>query len=107
MGVVYFFAGIAKLNPDWLQGLPLKLWLPAKTDAFLIGPLLKYEFTAYFMSYTGALIDLGTPFLLLFRKTRSFAFIVATMFHITNALIFNIGIFPYLSIALNCLIFCT
>ena len=30
LGVVYFFAGIAKLNSDWLfHAQPLKIWLQA------------------------------------------------------------------------------
>ena len=32
LGIVYFFAGIAKLNSDWiLHALPLKIWLPSES----------------------------------------------------------------------------
>ncbi len=105
MGLVYFYAGIAKLNADWLNAIPLKYWLPAKSDLYLIGPLFKSAFMAYLMSYGGIFIDLFTPFLLLFRRTRPWIFGLAVLFHITNALIFNIGIFPYLSISLTALFF--
>src|SRR5438034_94191 len=27
MGVVYFFAGVAKIAPDWLHGEPMRAWL--------------------------------------------------------------------------------
>ncbi|MFZ6009332.1 MAG: HTTM domain-containing protein, partial [Bacteroidota bacterium] len=38
--IVYVFAGVAKINSDWLlQALPLRIWLPAKNDLPLIGPL--------------------------------------------------------------------
>ncbi len=31
LGIVYFYAGLAKLNADWLfEAMPLKMWLPAK-----------------------------------------------------------------------------
>ncbi len=105
MGTVYFFGGIAKLNSDWLQGIPLLFWLPAEADAPIIGPLLKEPFMAYFMSYGGVVFDLCIPFLLLLKKTRTPAFLVALFFHGMNALIFNIGIFPYLSLALTALYF--
>ncbi|HEY1032721.1 MAG TPA: HTTM domain-containing protein, partial [Flavipsychrobacter sp.] len=33
MGIVYVYAGLAKLNSDWLvEAMPLRLWLPAKND---------------------------------------------------------------------------
>jgi hypothetical protein len=105
MGVVYFYGGIAKVNADWLEAIPLRDWLPLKTDSFLIGPLLKYEISAYIMAYGGLLLDLGVPFLLLFRKTRPFAFAFVLFFHLTNTLIFEIGIFPWLSILLTSLFF--
>lgn len=105
MALVYFYAGIAKLNADWLAGLPLKLWLPTKTDSFIIGPLLEFELTAMVMSYAGLLLDLSAPFLLWFSRTRVVIFVLLLSFHVTNALIFNIGIFPYLSIALTALFF--
>ncbi len=39
LGLVYFFAGFAKLNADWLLSAePLRTWLPVHADAPLIGP---------------------------------------------------------------------
>ena len=105
MGTVYFFGGIAKVNTDWLNGMPLKVWLPRETDALIVGPLLKYELMAYFMSYGGLFFDLMITFLLISKRTRTIAFVLALFFHGLNALIFNIGIFPYLSIALTALFF--
>ncbi len=41
MAVLYFYAGLAKLNSDWLlKAQPLSIWLPAKNDLPVIGPLL-------------------------------------------------------------------
>ncbi len=47
IGVVYVFAGVAKLHGDWLvHGLPLGLWLPARADLALVGPMLERPSTA-------------------------------------------------------------
>ncbi|MGH1437544.1 MAG: HTTM domain-containing protein [Lewinella sp.] len=106
MGVVYFFGGIAKLNADWLlAAMPLKLWLKSKADLFLIGPLLAKESTAWIMAWTGAVFDLSIAFLMLNKRTWKFGFAFAVAFHLTNHLVFNIGIFPYLSVALTALFF--
>ncbi len=105
MGTVYFFGGIAKINADWLNAMPLKLWLPAKKNMPIIGPLLEQEWLAWFMSYGGLMLDLFVVPLLLFKKTRWIAFGLATFFHLTNTAIFKIGIFPWLSIALTALFF--
>lgn len=105
MGMVYFFGGIAKINPDWLNGIPLIYWLENKKDLFLIGPLVAQDWVAYFMSYGGLLLDLFVVFFLLNKRTRIWAFCFVLFFHFTNLLIFNIGIFPVLSITLTSLYF--
>lgn len=105
MGVVYFYGGIAKLNADWLNAIPLKQWLEQKSNAPVIGPLLGQDWMAYFMAYGGLLLDLTVVFFLLFRKTRPWAFAATLFFHLMNHLVFNIGIFPFLSVALTALFF--
>ncbi|MCB0550310.1 MAG: HTTM domain-containing protein [Phaeodactylibacter sp.] len=105
MGVAYFYGGIAKLNADWLQAIPLKQWLEQKSGNPLIGPLLGQEWVAYFMAYGGLLLDLTVVFFLFFRKTRPWAFAAVLFFHLMNHLTFNIGIFPFLSVALTALYF--
>ncbi|MCB0586277.1 MAG: HTTM domain-containing protein, partial [Phaeodactylibacter sp.] len=105
MGVVYFYGGIAKLNADWLNATPLKQWLEQKVDVPIIGPLLEWEGVACFMAYGGLLLDLTVVFFLFFHKTRPWAFAGVLFFHFANHLIFNIGIFPFLSVALTALYF--
>ncbi|MGB3547724.1 MAG: HTTM domain-containing protein [Saprospiraceae bacterium] len=106
MGIVYFFGGIAKLNADWMiDAMPLKIWLPAKAARPIIGPLLELEATAYFMSWGGAFLDLFVVPLLIWKRTRWLAFGMVVFFHLCNHLIFNIGIFPYLSLVLTSLYF--
>lgn len=105
MGFVYFMGGIAKLNKDWLNAMPLKIWLPYKKDYFLIGPILEQEWLAWFMSYGGVFLDLCVVPLLIFKRTRIFALCCLVFFHLTNVMIFQIGIFPWLSICLSLLFF--
>lgn len=100
VGLVYFYAGIAKLKTDWLlHALPLKLWLPANVNFPLIGSLFDTEWMAYLMSWGGAAFDLSIPFLLLWRRTRPLAFLLVVVFHSMTWLLFPIGIFPWLMIA--------
>ena len=103
--IVYFYAGIAKINPDWLQGEPMRMWLHARADLPVIGPLLGTEPTAYLFSYGGLLLDLLVAPLLLWRRTRAYAFCFATVFHVSNATMFGIGVFPWLMIAATTLFF--
>ncbi|GIV34323.1 MAG: type I deoxyribonuclease HsdR [Chitinophagales bacterium] len=106
VGMVYFFAGIAKLNPDWLfDALPLKIWLPARSDIPVIGWLFDYLWVAYAMSWMGALYDLLIPFLLAFRKTRSAAYLLVIIFHLMTGMLFQIGMFPYIMILLTTIFF--
>ncbi|MFZ5894892.1 MAG: HTTM domain-containing protein [Myxococcota bacterium] len=97
VGVVYFYAGVAKLNADWLfEAQPLRIWLPARADLPLVGWLLEEPATAYVASWFGALFDLSIPFLLCLRSTRVFAFCLVVVFHTATAALFPIGIFPWL-----------
>lgn len=96
---VYFFAGIAKINPDWmLHALPLKIWLPAKSELPLIGGMLKEKWLAYLFSWAGCLYDLFIVFFLLYKPTRILAYSAVIVFHIMTAILFPIGVFPYIMI---------
>lgn len=105
MAVVYFYGGIAKINADWLQGVPVGQWVAQRSGQPIIGPLLAHEWAGYFLAYGGLLLDLFVVFFLLFRRTRPWAFAAVLFFHFTNLLIFNIGIFPFLSVTLTALYF--
>ncbi len=103
MGVVYFYGGLAKLNADWLRGEPIREWAAPFTEVFG-SPALTY-WGGYFFSYGGLLFDLLIVPLLLWRRTRLPAFIMAVGFHLTNAGLFQIGIFPWFAIAATTLFF--
>lgn len=97
--IVYFFAGIAKLNTDWLvHAMPLKIWLPSKTHIPIIGWMMDLPWVPYAFSWGGAAYDLCIPFLLLFSATRKWAYIAVITFHAVTAVLFPIGMFPYIMI---------
>ena len=85
--------------------MPLKLWMKAKGDLFLIGPIVEQEWVAWLMAWGGFLLDFTIAFFLLSKRTRKGAFVFVVLFHLSNHLIFNIGIFPYLSVAITALFF--
>lgn len=99
MGIVYVFAGLAKLNSDWLlNAMPLKLWLPGNNDMPIVGPLFSQVWVAYLFSWFGAFYDLTVPFFLLNKRTRPFAYATVIIFHLMTAALFPIGVFPYVMI---------
>lgn len=106
LGIVYFFAGLAKINSTWLlEAMPLKIWLPAHDDLFLIGPLLTHPETAYLFSWFGMFYDLFITFFLLWSVTRPFAYITVIAFHVLTGLLFQIGVFPLVMIGSTLIFF--
>ena len=101
MGIVYFYGGIAKLDPDWLSGLATRKLMSEANRGTFLEPLMKYEFTSYIYAWSGMLFDLLIPFLLLWKKTRNLAFVAAIVFHFNNNFVFTIGIFPILALTLT------
>jgi len=97
VGIPYFFGGLAKLNSDWVHGgEPMRIWLSplAKIPAF--GHIFASGWVVYSFVIGGLLLDLLVVPLLLWRRTRPFAFAGAVLFNLINAVIFEIGIFPWL-----------
>lgn len=106
LGLVYFFAGAAKLNSDWLvNAMPMRIWLPANADLPIIGPLLEYTSTAYIFSWVGAVYDLTITFFLLWKPTRIFAYITVVIFHMMTYFLFQIGMFPFIMILCTLIFF--
>ena len=97
--VVFFFAGIAKINKDWLIGEPIRHWLYDRQDFFLIGQYFTQEWFVYLYAYGGLFFDFFIGFLLLYRRTLFLAFPLLLMFNFMNKWFYNIGIFPYLATA--------
>lgn len=107
LAIVYIYAGIAKINHDWLiEAMPLKLWLTSKYDLPIIGEYFLQEvWVHYLMSWCGMIYDLTIPFLLLIKKTRNFAFFMVIFFHFFTRILFPIGVFPYVMIISSLIFF--
>jgi len=106
VAMVYVYAGLAKFNSDWLlHAQPLRIWLPSRNDMFLIGPLFSKLWVAYAFSWIGFLYDLTVPLWLFYRPTRWWAFGAVLVFHLMTALLFPIGMFPYVMIGTSLIFF--
>jgi vitamin K-dependent gamma-carboxylase len=105
--ILYTYAAIAKLYPDWLDGTLPGLLMKARADYWLVGDLLQQEWVHLSIAWFGFLFDLLIIPLLLWKRTRIFAFLAAIFFHLFNSAIFHIGIFPYLALAFTLFFFPT
>lgn len=105
ISIVYVYASVAKMYPDWIAAKPVGIWFEAKKNYFLIGPLLEQRWFQYAVSYGGILFDLLIAPGLLWKRTRKVAFGFSVFFHLFNSAVFQVGIFPYMAIALGVFFF--
>ncbi|CAL68443.1 HTTM domain-containing protein [Christiangramia forsetii] len=105
--IVFTYASVAKLYPDWLDGSFPALLMRSKADYWLVGEILQQGWVRYAITYFGLLFDLLIIPLLFWKRTRLPAFIAAIFFHLFNSFIFHIGIFPYMSLAFSIFFFPT
>jgi hypothetical protein len=99
IAIVYCYAGLAKINSDWLlNALPLSIWLPAKSSVPIIGKIFDYEITAYLFSWAGMLFDTLIILGLIFKRTRLPAYLAVVIFHTLTGILFQIGVFPVVMI---------
>ncbi|NCD68555.1 HTTM domain-containing protein [Mucilaginibacter sp. R11] len=104
--MVYFFAGLSKINYDWLiAAMPLRIWLPASSQLWLIGGLLTQLWVAYLFSWFGMIFDLLIGFFLLSNRYRKWAYLFVLVFHIVSGWFFKIGMFPYIMIFVTLVFF--
>jgi len=105
MEIMLLFAGLVKINPDWLRLEPLRMWLAKREDFPFLGELFIQEWSVAVAAYGVILLHIvGAP-LLLWKRTRLTVFIIYVGFHILNHFVFNIGIFPWFTIAATLLFF--
>lgn len=97
--IVYTYASIAKLYPDWLDASMAQLLMEGRKHYWLVGDLLQENWVHWAIAYTGILFDLLIVPLMLWKRTRLFGFIISIFFHLFNSIVFQIGIFPYMSIS--------
>ncbi len=101
--IIYFIAGVNKLNPYWLFDLqPMRHILELKSE-LVNNAFFKQELVILCASYLGLIFDLCIGFLLFFKRTQLFAFMSIIVFHVTNYYLFKdvgeIGVFPFLMIS--------
>jgi vitamin K-dependent gamma-carboxylase len=99
MALAYFFAGVAKLDADWLSGTTMRLFFKHK------GIIFEKQTFPQLMSWGGLLFDLTIVPLLLWRKTRLLAFLWAVMFHMINVVMFGLATFPWFSLMMTSMFF--
>lgn len=99
VGVVYVFAGLAKLGPDWLlDAQPLGIWLSARTGLPLVGSLFTLPMMPWVMAWAGFLFDTTIPIWLAWSRTRPWAYLIVIAFHGMTSLLFPIGMFPVIMV---------
>ncbi|MFK7831892.1 MAG: HTTM domain-containing protein [Winogradskyella sp.] len=103
--ILYTYASIAKLYPDWLDTSVIAILMQNKASYPIIGDLLQQQSVHYMIAYGGILFDGLIIPLLLFKPTRKYAFFASIFFHLFNSIVFQIGIFPYLSLAFSLFFF--
>lgn len=103
--ILYTYATIAKLYPDWLDTTFIRILMEGNADYPIIGGLLQKEWLHYFLAYGGIMFDGLIIPALLFKPTRKFAFFISIFFHLFNSIVLQVGIFPYLAIAFSLFFF--
>ncbi len=106
LAVVYCYAGFAKLSPDWLlEAMPMKIWLRQYNPASFMGTILHHPWAAFVASWFGFLYDTTLPVWLSVKATRKWAYLAVVVFHTATWLLFPIGVFPFVMIALTLIFF--
>ena len=103
--IVYVYAAIAKMYGDWLDFGIIRILMLNKAHYYLIGELLQNPIIHKIIGAVGILFDLLIIPALLWKKTRKAAFFISIFFHLFNSIVFQIGIFPYLSLAFSVFFF--
>ncbi len=106
LSFVYFFAGIAKINADWLlKAQPMKMWLSANAYKPVLGWIFQYKLTAYLFSWFGMIYDTTIPFLLSSKKILPYAYTAVIVFHFMTWYLFPIGMFPWIMMVITTIFF--
>ena len=103
--VILIFAGLVKINSDWLQLEPLRMWLSYRSDMPVVGWLYTQDWAVAIAAYGVIILHVvGAP-LLLWKRTRLIVFCIYACFHTLNHFTFNIGIFPWITLIASLVFF--
>ncbi|XP_055604178.1 vitamin K-dependent gamma-carboxylase [Uranotaenia lowii] len=93
--ILYFLAGLKKMCPEWLAGYAMTnlsyhwVFTPFR---FTLGPQLT---DLLIVHWFGCIFDTSVVFFLVYAPTRKLATLFACAFHLMNARLFRIGMFPW------------
>jgi hypothetical protein len=108
IAIVYFYAAVAKIYPDWLAARPIALIISTMDFETIpwdtaVSETLKGFFSQrpvhYFISYSGIFFDFFIIPAFLWKRTRTIALVASFCFHLANSMIFEIGVFPYFALS--------
>ncbi len=99
VAIVFIYGSVAKWYPDWLDATAPDLMMKSKKEYWLIGGLLQQSWAHYIIAYFGIFFDLLIIPMLLWKRTRLLGFYLSIFFHMFNSIVFQVGIFPYMSIS--------
>lgn len=104
--IVLLYAGFVKLNSDWLQLEPMRVWMnELSRDEGALLQWMTQDWGIAIASYSVIILHLvGAP-LLLWRRTRLAVLCLYAVFHLSNSFVFNIGIFPWMTLGATLLLF--
>ena len=103
--IILIYAGLVKVNSDWLHLQPLSSWLAYRSDKIFFGGIWHETWAVAMGAYGVILLHLvGAP-LMLWRRTRLAVFCIYSIFHAINSQIFPIDIFPWMTIACSTIFF--
>lgn len=105
IAIPYVYGGFAKLNSDWLHGMPTQMWAERRSYLPIIGPWLGHDYAGLVMSWAGLIFDLLVVPALMWRPTRLIAYACALLFHLMNTVLWEIGIFPWFMIGATLVFF--
>ena len=103
--IVYTYASIAKMYGDWVDFRIIEVLMANRADYYIVGSLLQEPWLHKIIGVIGILFDLLIVPALLWKPTRKWAFFISIFFHLFNSIVFQIGIFPYLSLAFTVFFF--
>lgn len=107
LSIVYVYGGLAKLDADWLAGEPVRGFVRqrARDAPAWLGELLRSEAAVALVVHGGLWFDLLVAPALWWRRTRGLAVLASLGFHLGNAWLFELGVFPWLMLLATTLLF--
>lgn len=97
--IVYFYATLAKFYPGWLNGTFIHNLLNQSVTNPTLNEIMTQPWFYLFITYAGMAFDLMVVPLMLFKRTRTMAFVASLIFHIFNSITLQIGIFPFFALS--------